>query len=45
MFVFPHCVYVDKDRNIWVTDAMGGNGNARPDPAIHLFEFGPAGMP
>jgi DNA-binding beta-propeller fold protein YncE len=25
-FAFPHSVYVDRDGNVWVTDARGGNG-------------------
>jgi streptogramin lyase len=29
MFVFPHCIYVDRDRNVWVTDAMGADGKGQ----------------
>ena len=38
MFVFPHCVYVDKERNVWVTDAMGGNGKGQ-----QVIKFSPEG--
>ena len=30
MFVFPHGFYLDKDDNIWVTDAQGGFLGGRP---------------
>jgi streptogramin lyase len=49
MFVFPHCIYVDKDRNVWVTDAMGGNGKGQqviklsPDGKV-LLRLGKAGV-
>jgi streptogramin lyase len=49
MFVFPHCVYVDKDRNIWVADAMGANGKGQqvtkfsPDGKV-LMKLGKAGV-
>jgi len=49
MFVFPHCIYVDKDRNVWVTDAMGGNGKGQqvtkfsPDGKV-LLKLGKAGV-
>jgi hypothetical protein len=49
MFVFPHCIYVDKDRNVWVTDAMGGNGKGQqvtkfsPDGKV-LLKLGKPGV-
>jgi sugar lactone lactonase YvrE len=38
MFVFPHGIFVDKDRNIWVADAMGANGKGQ-----QVTKFGPDG--
>ena len=49
MFVFPHCVYVDKDRNVWVTDAMGMDGKGQqvtkfsPEGKV-LLKLGKAGV-
>ena len=38
MFVFPHGSTVDRDGNLWVTDARGGNGKGH-----QVFKFSPAG--
>jgi NHL repeat len=49
MFVFPHGIYVDKDRNVWVADAMGANGKGQqvtkfsPDGKV-LMKLGKAGV-
>jgi len=49
MFVFPHCIYVDKDRNVWVTDAMGMDGKGQqvtkfsPDGKV-LLKLGKPGV-
>lgn len=49
MFVFPHCIYVDKDRNVWVTDAMGADGKGQqvtklsPDGKV-LLQLGKPGV-
>jgi len=49
MFEFPHCIYVDKDGNIWVTDANGKNGKGQqvvkfsPDGKV-LLKLGKAGV-
>ncbi len=49
MFVFPHCVYVDKDRNVWVADAMGADGKGQqvtklsPDGKV-LLKLGKPGV-
>src|SRR5262249_57831325 len=38
MFVFPHGLYVDKDGNVWVTDAQGKDGKGH-----QVFKFSPEG--
>jgi sugar lactone lactonase YvrE len=38
MFVFPHGATVDRDGNLWVTDARGENGKGH-----QVFKFNPAG--
>ena len=38
MFVFPHGAAVDRDGNLWVTDARGENGKGH-----QVFKFSPAG--
>jgi len=38
LFVFPHGATVDRDGNLWVTDARGGNGKGH-----QVFKFSPAG--
>jgi NHL repeat len=38
MFVFPHGATVDRDRNLWVTDARGDNGKGH-----QVFKFSPDG--
>ncbi len=38
MFVFPHGAAVDRDGNIWVTDARGENGKGH-----QVFKFSPDG--
>jgi DNA-binding beta-propeller fold protein YncE len=38
MFLFPHGATVDRDGNLWVTDARGGNGQGH-----QVFKFDPAG--
>jgi sugar lactone lactonase YvrE len=49
MFVFPHGIFVDKDRNVWVADAMGANGKGQqvtklsPDGKV-LMKLGKAGV-
>ncbi len=49
LFVFPHCIFVDKDRNVWVTDAQGANGKGQqvtklsPDGKV-LMQLGKAGV-
>jgi sugar lactone lactonase YvrE len=39
MFVFPHGATVDRDGNLWVTDARGENGKGH-----QVFKFSPAGQ-
>jgi len=49
MFVFPHGIYVDKDDNVWVTDAAGKPGLGQqvikfsPDGKV-LMKLGKAGI-
>lgn len=49
MFVFPHGLYVDKDGNVWVTDAAGKAGIGQqvikfsPDGKV-LMKLGKAGV-
>ena len=38
MFVFPHSLFVDKDDNVWVTDADGKEGKGH-----QVVKFGPDG--
>jgi DNA-binding beta-propeller fold protein YncE len=38
MFVFPHGATVDREGNLWVTDARGANGKGH-----QVFKFSPAG--
>jgi sugar lactone lactonase YvrE len=38
MFVFPHGATVDREGNLWVTDARGGNGKGH-----QVFKFSPTG--
>lgn len=38
MFVFPHGASVDRDGNLWVTDARGGDGKGH-----QVFKFSPDG--
>jgi hypothetical protein len=38
MFVFPHGATVDRDGNLWVTDARGENGKGH-----QVFKFDPSG--
>jgi DNA-binding beta-propeller fold protein YncE len=38
MFVFPHGATVDRDGNLWVTDARGGEGKGH-----QVFKFNPDG--
>ena len=38
LFVFPHGATVDRDGNLWVTDARGGNGKGH-----QVFKFSPTG--
>src|SRR5688500_4375390 len=38
MFVFPHGATVDREGNLWVTDARGGDGKGH-----QVFKFSPAG--
>jgi DNA-binding beta-propeller fold protein YncE len=38
MFVFPHGIHVDKDGNVWVTDAQGKDGKGH-----QVFKFSPDG--
>ena len=50
MFVFPHGIYVDKDGNVWATDAQGKDGKGHqvfkfsPDGKV-LLTLGKAGVP
>lgn len=39
MFVFPHGIAVDKDRNVWVTDGQGADGKGH-----QVFKFSPKGQ-
>jgi sugar lactone lactonase YvrE len=39
MFVFPHGATVDRDGNLWVTDARGENGKGH-----QVFKFSPDGV-
>lgn len=39
LFVFPHGATVDRDGNLWVTDARGENGKGH-----QVFKFGPTGQ-
>ena len=46
LFVEPHGVFVDKDRNVWVTDvaAVVREGETRdPSKGYQVFKFDPAG--
>lgn len=44
MFNFPHGAAVDRDGNLWVTDARGGDGKGHGDDKGHqVFEFSPDG--
>src|SRR5215468_5392247 len=38
MFVFPHGIFVDRDGNVWVTDAQGKDGKGH-----QVFKFSPDG--
>ena len=38
MFIFPHSLFVDKDDNIWVSDATGQDGKGQ-----QVIEFSPQG--
>jgi sugar lactone lactonase YvrE len=38
MFIFPHGIFVDKDGNVWVTDAHGEKGKGH-----QVFKFSPEG--
>ena len=38
MFIFPHGATVDRDGNLWVTDARGENGKGH-----QVFKFSPDG--
>ena len=38
MFVFPHGIFVDRDGNVWVTDAQGKDGKGH-----QVFKFSPEG--
>ena len=38
MFVFPHGAFVDRDGNLWVTDASGADGKGH-----QVFKFSPDG--
>jgi sugar lactone lactonase YvrE len=38
VFVFPHGIYVDRDGNVWVTDARGREGKGH-----QVFKFSPDG--
>src|SRR5262245_47287833 len=49
MFIFPHGIYVDRDGNVWVTDAQGRDGKGHqvvkfsPDGKV-LLTLGKAGV-
>jgi DNA-binding beta-propeller fold protein YncE len=38
MFVFPHGLHVDRDGNVWITDAQGRDGKGH-----QVFKFSPEG--
>jgi sugar lactone lactonase YvrE len=38
LFVFPHGIHVDRDGNVWVTDAQGRDGKGH-----QVFKFSPQG--
>ena len=38
MFIFPHGIHVDRDGNVWVTDAQGKDGKGH-----QVFKFSPDG--
>jgi DNA-binding beta-propeller fold protein YncE len=38
MFVFPHGIFVDREGNVWVTDAQGKDGKGH-----QVFKFNPEG--
>jgi hypothetical protein len=47
LFVYPHGLFVDKDGNVWVTDAVGGIAT-KDDAGMHgkghrVFKFSPDG--
>jgi sugar lactone lactonase YvrE len=47
MFIYPHGIFVDKEGNVWVTDAVGGGGT-NDDVGKHgkghvVFKFSPDG--
>jgi sugar lactone lactonase YvrE len=42
LFVVPHGIYVDRDGNVWVTDASDGT-NDNPGKGHQVFKFSPDG--
>jgi len=42
LFVTPHGIYVDRDGNVWITDASDGT-NGTPGKGHQVFKFSPDG--
>ena len=42
LFVTPHGIYVDRDGNVWITDASDGT-NGTPNKGHQVFKFSPDG--
>ena len=42
LFVTPHGIYVDRDGNVWITDASDGT-NRTPGKGHQVFKFNPEG--
>ena len=45
MFAWPHGMFVDREGNVWVTDATGIGGNNAPTNQGHvIYKFSPTGQ-
>ena len=43
MILWPHGMFVDADRNVWITDAVGFGRNPRPEMGHVVLKFSPRG--
>ncbi len=43
MILWPHGMFVDVDRNVWITDAVGFGRNPRPEMGHVVLKFSPRG--